>query len=646
MGFMKSAAATAGFGLLLIVASCANSGDDSQNDAGIDATPIGPCGPGTAVKCGDTCVDTQSDALNCGACGKACDPSLVCSHGACTSVCASGTIHCGSDCIDQGVDVNNCGGCGKKCPSGNVCSKGSCELTCQDGLTNCNGDCVDVTQSDDDCGACGSPCGGGQVCQDSKCIATCETGWSSCPSGDAGATTCVDEKNDPQNCNGCGTACPSGQFCSPKNGVGTCGLQCFGGTSLCSGACVDESIDKNHCGGCTTVCSGACSAGHCCSTGQVWCGACDTVANCITKSSGRISAGNSHTCAITSSGTLMCWGDYSSGELGDDMSNTVGTATSVLSLTNVTNVAAGFGFTCAVASGNAYCWGDPFEGEIGDGDPDTEYDAPGLTTPGPLVMTVAKPATRIAAGDEQGCALLSTGIVNCWGGNNSGELGNGAEVEKDSPVKAKITTGTAVDIGTADGFAPFSCALMSDGTVLCWGDDEFGECGDNTQSFLNNDTPMAVQNLTSALAISVGAEHACALRSDGTVWCWGDDSYDELGDGGNNNDYSTVPVQAKGVTGAVAIAAGDDFTCALLQTGSVVCWGANFTGQLGDGTENDSATPVVALSSGAVALSAGDEHACALKSDGSAWCWGSNFAGQLGDGSFTEQDSPVKVVGY
>jgi len=639
MSFIKSAFVAAGFGLLLIAASCANPGPDENTDAGSDAPPIGPCGPGTAVKCGDTCVDTQSNSQNCGACGKACDSSLVCSHGTCTTVCATGTIHCGNDCIDQGSDVNNCGGCNKKCPPGNVCSQGSCALTCQDTLTNCNGDCVDVTQNDDNCGACGSPCPGGQVCQNSKCVATCQSGWTSCSVGDAGATTCVDTQNDPNNCNGCGVKCPSGQFCQ----AGQCGIVCMGGTSLCGSACVDENIDKNHCGNCTTTCSGVCSAGHCCATGQVYCGACDTLANCITKSAGRISAGEEHTCAITSSGTLKCWGDDSLGELGDNnTTNTTGTATDVLSLTSVTNVAAGDGFTCAVASGSAYCWGDAFDGELGDNDASTELDQPPST---PITMTVAKPATRIVAGYEQGCALLSTGIVDCWGGNDLGQLGDGTETERDTPVKAGIT-GTVLDLGTADGSSTTSCALLSGGTVVCWGDDELGQCGDDTSTFANNDSPVAVLNLTSAISISVGASHVCALRSDGTIWCWGDDFYDELGDGGNINDYSGVPVQAQNVSNAVAVAAGDGFTCALLQTGSVVCWGSNGSGQLGDGSFADSATPVVAMSTGAVAITAGDSHACALKSDGTAWCWGANFAGQLGDGSFTDQGSPVQVVGF
>lgn len=640
MSFVKSAFVAAGFGLLLIAASCANTGPEPTTDAGSDAPPIGPCGPGTAVKCGDTCIDTQSNSQNCGACGKACDPSLVCSHGACATVCASGTIHCGNDCIDPSSDVNHCGGCTTKCPSGNVCSKGSCALTCQDTLTNCNGDCVDITQNDDNCGACGSPCPGGQVCQNSKCIATCQSPWVSCPAGDAGATTCVDEQNDPNNCNGCGVKCPSGQFCSQ----GQCGIVCMGGTSLCSGACVDENIDKNHCGNCSTTCSGVCSAGHCCSTGQVYCGGCDTLANCITKSAGRISAGSSHTCAITSTGTLKCWGDDFYGELGDDNAGTQSNgAVAVLSLTGVTNVSAGDAFTCAAASGKAYCWGDPVGYELGNNDSATELDLPSST---PLTMTASGNVTQVSAGLEQGCGLLSTGVVDCWGQNDYGQIGDGTDGTNRQVPTASLITGTPVAVSTGLGGSPTSCAILSNGTAACWGDDEVGQCGDNTTAFMQNDTPVAVANLGSLLSISVGGSHVCALRADGTVWCWGDDFYDELGDGGNNNGYSVVPVQAQGVSGAVAVAAGDGFTCTLLQTSAVVCWGSNTSGQLGDGTLNDSATPVVAMSSGAIALTTGEAHACVIKSDGTAWCWGSNGEDQLGDGTFNDSSVPVQVVGF
>ena len=641
MSLVKSAFVAAGFGLLLIAASCANTGPNPVTDAGSDAPPIGPCGPGTAVKCGDTCVDTQSNSQNCGACGKACDSSLVCSHGVCTTVCASGTIHCGNDCIDQGADVNNCGGCGKKCPPGNVCSKGSCTLTCQDTLTNCNGDCVDITQNDDNCGACGSPCPGGQVCQDSKCVATCESPWVSCPVGDAGATTCVDEQNDPNNCNGCGVKCPSGQFCSQ----GQCGIVCLGGTSLCSGACVDESIDKNHCGNCTTTCSGICSAGHCCSTGQVYCGACDSITNCTIKTGGALTAGFSHTCAINSSGVLKCWGYGGSGELGNGNATSSKVPISPTLVGAPIFVGAGSSHTCAiVAGGKAFCWGYGFNGEIGDGLA-TEQDSP------TAVANISN-VLRIDGGGEHTCAIVNGGSVMCWGGNVYGDVGDGTGTERDTPVSTSPAIGTAVEINA--GIGEHACAVLSTGGVQCWGEGDYGECGDNAMNFQNL-SPVDVKtssttNLAGATHVVLGYTHSCAIVSNGDVYCWGDDTYGELGDG-QTNAQSSVAIKATVVSGATALALGGDgftygHTCAIVAGGAVKCWGSNDFGQLGDGTTTSSTTAVTPISSGAIAIAAGSAHTCAMKSDFSVWCWGYNFDGQLGIGSTTDSHVPAQVTGF
>ena len=647
MHIVKSAFVAAGFGLLLIAASCANPGTEPGTDAGSDAPPIGPCGPGTAVKCGDTCVDTQSNSQNCGACGKACDSSLVCSHGTCATVCAAGTIHCGNDCIDQGSDVNNCGGCGKACPPGNVCSKGSCELTCQDALTNCNGDCVDVTQSDDNCGACGSPCPGGTVCQDSKCVATCQTGWTSCGVGDAGATTCVDTQHDPQNCGGCNTKCPNGQFCSPVNNVGTCGIQCFGGTSLCGSACVDESIDKNHCGNCNTVCSGVCSAGHCCSSGQVYCGACDTPLNCTVKSGGALAAGLSHTCGINSSGVLKCWGEGSDGELG----NGKGTLSKVPVLPSISGTAifvgAGGSHTCAVlANGTAFCWGYGFDGQLGDGQA-TSNDSP------TEVASLAN-VTRIDGGGDQSCAIANGGTVMCWGGNFYGDLGNnGSFVESDTPIAAQI--GSVTEISAGLGY--HTCAVLSSGGVQCWGEDDYGECGDNNPNAFEDDVPVDVVDTNNAklaniVHVQLGNVHTCAIDSSNNLWCWGDNSYKELG-----NNASTGFYAAKAnISGVSAVALGGDgfswaHTCVIIKsTGAVQCWGSNDYGQLGNGST--STTPIgvanatTPIASGAVAIAAGERHTCAMKNDGTVWCWGYNGSGQIGDNTKTNRSSPVQVTTF
>ncbi|HEY1958873.1 MAG TPA: hypothetical protein VGH28_24845 [Polyangiaceae bacterium] len=630
--------------LCVVVWACANSGDNPADGGTPDAKAIGPCGPGTAVMCGDTCVDTQSNFQNCGSCGNACPNDQVCSHGACAVVCGGGTARCGNDCVDLNSDVNNCGSCAKPCPSGNVCSKGTCAVTCQPGLTDCNGDCVDVNQNDDNCGACGSACGGGQVCSAGKCIATCQSGFKSCTVGDAGATQCVDTQLDNANCGNCNAPCPGGEVCSN----GTCGLTCNGGTSKCSNACVDESIDPGNCGACGSTCAGNCSSGHCCAANQVYCGSCDTVANCILKNGGQIAAGGSHTCAITLGGALKCWGDDFFGEIGDgqDINNSLTPYT--LAIQNPTYVGLGEDFSCAVtAAGGAYCWGDGFEGQLGNGIEDEQTS--------PVQVPGVNNAVRIDGGYDQTCVQLGSGQLLCFGGNTYGEVGNGdnSQANQDQPFSV-IGSGVA---STSAGTGNTTCVSLTDGTARCWGEGDTGQIGDGAE-LQNNVSPVTVlkaasTTLTNVKSVAVGGIHSCAVLNDGTVWCWGDDTFSELGDGkAVEQDY---PIQAaKGVIStATAVAAGGDafgdyaHTCVLTSAGAVYCWGSNDYGQIGNGnTTTPVTTPYEVFTSGVVGIAAGEIHTCAYKSDGTVWCWGYNGSGQLGIGNTKNKSSPVQVTTF
>jgi alpha-tubulin suppressor-like RCC1 family protein len=619
--------------LFLVAPSCASNNVQPGSDGGGSDVVVGPCGPGSAVMCGTTCVDVQSNAQNCGLCGKACGPDLVCSHGTCSTVCGGGTSRCGNDCVDLTADVSNCGGCNKPCDQGQVCSKGTCAATCQTGLTSCGGDCVDLTTNDSNCGTCGYPCPSGQVCGGSgQCQATCQSGWTSCPAGDAG-TTCADTQHDPTHCGTCNNTCPPGYFCSPKNGVGTCGLQCFGGTSQCGTACVDENIDPNNCGGCSATCGGTCSGGHCCSKGDLYCGGCDTVANCIKKTGGRIASGYGHTCAITLGGALKCWGYGYDGELGDGTTTTTSTSPVDVSglSSGVTNVGAGQYHTCAVANGTASCWGDDTYGQTGIGTDFTTYNTP-------QTVTGLSSVLKIDGGGDQTCALLTNQSVYCWGGNFNGEVGDGTGTEQDSPVATGVTS--ALDINA--GLGSHTCALLSTGGASCWGEGDLGECGDGNLT-PSNLSPVTVSSLSGGFAISLGYAHSCAVVSGGALKCWGDETYSELGDNGTTN--SAVPVTAS-QTGVAAVAGGFYHTCALTNAGAVTCWGYNFYGQLGNGTNTDSTSPVTAISSGAAAISAGFYHTCAFMTDGTVQCWGYNGDGELGNGTNTDSNIPVKVTGF
>ncbi len=193
---------------------------------------------------------------------------------------------------------------------------------------------------------------------------------------------------------------------------------------------------------------------------------------------------------------------------------------------------------------------------------------------------------------------------------------------------------------TAGNF--YSCAIMANQTVSCWGYNYAGQLGDGSTT--NRSTPTAVAGLSGVVALTARYIHTCALLSTGSVSCWGYNGFGQLGDGSTTNRLT--PTAVAGLSGVVALTAGDDWTCALLSAGSVSCWGFNGVGQLGDGSTTDRSTPTaIAGLSGVVALTAGDAHTCALQSAGSVSCWGYNGYGQLGDGSTTTQSTPTAVTG-
>jgi alpha-tubulin suppressor-like RCC1 family protein len=348
-----------------------------------------------------------------------------------------------------------------------------------------------------------------------------------------------------------------------------------------------------------------------------------------------IAAGGAHTCALTSSGGVWCWGSNDSGQLGDGTTTDSTTPVAVSGLSGVTAIAAGGAHTCALTgSGGVWCWGANWAGQLGD----SSFTS--RSTP-VAVSGLPSGVTAIAAGGIHTCALMSSGGVWCWGYNFYGQLGDGSFTSRSTPVAVSgLPSGvTAIAAGRLH-----TCALMSSGGVWCWGDNEFGQLGDG--SFTFRSTPVAVSGLPSGVtAIAAGRAHTCARTSSGGVWCWGDNFYGQLGDGTTTD--STTPVAVSGLpSGVTAIAAGYRHTCALTGSGEVRCWGDNYRGQLGDGTTTDSTTPVAVsgLPSGVTAIAAGSSHTCARTSSGGVWCWGYNSDGQLGDGRPLYRTTPVDVV--
>lgn len=407
-----------------------------------------------------------------------------------------------------------------------------------------------------------------------------------------------------------------------------------------------------------------------------------------------VATGGNHSCAIRNNGITQCWGRNRNGQLGDGTTNEQLRPVDVLGLPAIpTALAGGEAHTCALfATGAVSCWGSNEAGQLGNG---TLIDS---TMP-VAVSGLAAGALEIVAGFDYSCARLANGTVQCWGGNAEGQLGNGSRTN--SPFPVTVTGLSRAAVALATGFY-HTCAALQDGDVECWGDNVRGQLGDGTRD--DQPTPVAVQELNDDIArLAAGRYHTCALAIDGDVHCWGSSNRGQLGTG--SLESSRTPSRVTGLeTDAIAIAAGEEHSCAILTSGDLRCWGSNrdrqlgngqpglysipqllipnrlngattpyatvrqmtlgryhscivtplralhcwgrnSDGQLGDGTEIPRSVPteVIGMISGVVTVALGAEHSCALKTSGQLFCWGSNQYGQLGDGSHTAQTAPVLV---
>ena len=310
----------------------------------------------------------------------------------------------------------------------------------------------------------------------------------------------------------------------------------------------------------------------------------------------------------------------------------------------------------------ATAWGLNTSGQLGDGTTTgPEKCAPEETPCGttPVGVSGLSGVTAVSGGATHSLALLSSGTVMAWGNNGNGQLGNGTTASSDVPVavcagapQTSCATGPYLSgvVAVSGGFS-HSLALLSNGTVMAWGNNVAGQLGNGTTE--SSDVPVPVcaagtekpeepsgtwcptgPYLSGVVAVSAGSNHNLALLSNGTVMAWGGDFHGQLGNG--TNESSTVPVPVSGLSGVVAIAAGpsSEFSLALLSNGSVMAWGENAFGQLGNGTTTNS-NVVVAVSglSEVKAISAGASHSLAQLSNGSVKAWGVNEKGQLGDGT-------------
>ncbi|MFH1809934.1 MAG: RCC1 repeat-containing protein [Pseudomonadota bacterium] len=435
----------------------------------------------------------------------------------------------------------------------------------------------------------------------------------------------------------------------------------------------------------------ACGSSHCCArraTGEVRCwgegnsgqlgdggGVSRTKAVAVPGllSAVQLALGSSHSCALLDDGSARCWGSNSSGALGDGSEIDRPLPATVYTLETAaaqgfTFLAAGHSHTCGVlGDGAVWCWGSNDKGQLG-------LDATAQPTvlapqPGPGLppgSCAARPAKAVAASQTHACALLSDGATWCWGSNESGQLGTGLTGTLAWPPQPVVTRLAGTSVAHHEQLASsradaFSCAIAQDRTAWCWGSNYLGRLGDGGSQG-NQAIPVQVTQQSQAVlqpvcSISLGESHACAALDDGagTVWCWGGDRYQSLGDG---PDTSSQPRAVQVLRDAstplvdvVEVQAGYYHGCARLGSGEVWCWGLGDDGRLATPTSaQEPFARQVELSPGqaladATALAVGNAHACVVRTGDLVWCWGANGSGQLGDGSTTTRTSPVQVAG-
>jgi cysteine-rich repeat protein len=256
--------------------------------------------------------------------------------------------------------------------------------------------------------------------------------------------------------------------------------------------------------------------------------------------------------------------------------------------------------------------------------------------------------------DESQCAVeCGNGVVHntegCDDDNNTAGDGCSAtcEVEAGWQCEGSPSACEPIPYTSLTNGGGHACAIRADDTVWCWGLNANGQLGDGGTS--NSSVPVQV-NLPGTVAISAGVWHTCAIISDGTVWCWGLNNVGQLGNGTTTdiNTPNALPAQVPDLTGAVALETGGAHTCVTRSDDTLWCWGSNELGQLGDGTSTNRTAPVeISGFTGFLDLSLGLAHTCAIKYDSTVWCWGQNFHGQLGvlpvTGEFEANPNPVQV---
>ncbi len=345
-----------------------------------------------------------------------------------------------------------------------------------------------------------------------------------------------------------------------------------------------------------------------------------------------IDAGSYNFCALLQNGSAMCWGRNAYGELGIGNTTTMYTPTYVVGGHNFKLISNADGeIVCGLLhNGSALCWGDNAYGQLGLGEGNTTQ----MYTP--TYVVGGHNFSKIASfGYIGACGLLHNGSALCWGRNNYGQLGDGSWENKYSP------TSVYGNYNFSNIFSErvHTCGILTNGSTVCWGYNNAWQVGDGTT--INTNIPKIIIEDPLFDFISIGHSHTCGLKNNYS-YCWGNNRKSQLGDGIYSG--STIPIYF-GVEGNFIKAySGGTHICGLLNNGSLFCSGENTNGELGDGTNISKIFPVF-VKGNFKKISLGDEFSCGILHNGSAMCWGRNENGELGDGTGVDKYTPSQVFG-
>jgi alpha-tubulin suppressor-like RCC1 family protein len=344
-----------------------------------------------------------------------------------------------------------------------------------------------------------------------------------------------------------------------------------------------------------------------------------------------LTAGFVHTCALSGS-TLWCWGSNSDGQLGDGSRDTRPLPTPIEP--DWLEIAAGGLHTCRIRRDNAlFCVGENTQGQlgigVGPGDRST-YARVGNDTDW----------KEISAGAATTCGIRFPGVLRCWGDNSFGQVGDGTTTSRTAPVQVGFLADrwSMVAVGVSH-----SCGVRTGGTLWCWGLNGDGQLGDGTRIQRLSPRQVGSSAFDNWRSVDVGLAHTCGIRDDDTLWCWGQNMSSQLGLVNFGAD-ELVPVEVMPGSRWRDVSVGLEYSCAIRTDGTLWCWGANGDGQLGDGTFANHILPAqVGTATSWSVLSAGDRHSCAVGSLLGLWCWGDNSSGQIGDNTTTDRPTPTQV---